>query len=504
MPRLFKCVVVVVLAIFGIRTSAAEPATSTATSPYLDVVRRTVDALLRTAVDRFGKQQSGMILSVLDRENATPLTKLPSPPAGVRQGDRCGPGGSNANLQQDLYRSMFHLSRLTGDPQYAEAARDALLDFLRIAQSPETGLLAWGEHMFWDCVDDCPGTLYGKQIHEPKRKILYFDLWYDADPERTLRYARGLWDHQIFDHKTGNFSRHASYDKHDPRKDFDFAKEGSYFIDCWSKAYEKSRDPVYQEAVRVLTTRYLGRANPKTRLLDCDSSKDPARVNLCVALWSISLAMESAPAAKRMDAETSKLLEQLATEQDDAFLALPHDFSSPDRGFICYCFADTGKARERAEKKSNGYSRHWSMGYGINPTSMFALLSNTRQAQLGNDPRAEKYRKLVVEGADVYRRETPNPKNDDLWAGEYGMAIFTELAAYRLTKRTEYLEAAQRLADESIAVFWDRGAPLPRASSKTKYYDCISYPDTLLLSLLALHEAVAGLTPRVEISDLNR
>ncbi|HWA97644.1 MAG TPA: hypothetical protein VG713_04105, partial [Pirellulales bacterium] len=76
--------------------------------------------------------------------------------------------------------------------------------------------------------------------------------------------------------------------------------------------------------------------------------------------------------------------------------------------------------------------------------------------------------------------------------------------AYRLTADTKYLDAARKLSDEALAVFWADGAVVPRASSRTKYYDVIAYPDTLLLALLAMHEAAAGLEPQVEISDLNR
>ena len=84
------------------------------------------------------------------------------------------------------------------------------------------------------------------------------------------------------------------------------------------------------------------------------------------------------------------------------------------------------------------------------------------------------------------------------------MAILLELAAYRLTASQVYLDAACQLADDAIAVLWDGDRVLPRASTRTHYYDVISYADTLMLSLLALHEHVAGLDPQVPISDLNR
>ena len=96
-----------------------------------------------------------------------------------------------------------------------------------------------------------------------------------------LAFAQGLWDHQIRDHKTGNFSRHAGYEHHGPGLDYDFAKEASYFIDCWSRAYQKSRKDVFREPVEVLARRYLGKLN-EHNLIALDSTADPGRADVTV------------------------------------------------------------------------------------------------------------------------------------------------------------------------------------------------------------------------------
>lgn len=470
---------------------------------YLAVVRRSLDAILDHGRDTLGQQHSGMIISVLDRKTGAPLAKLPKAPAGIRSSDRTSPYGSNANLQQDLYRALQHLGRITGERRYEEAAQAALVDFLRLTQNKATGLLAWGEHLDWNCAADAPGTMTKppELIHEPKRKLVFFDLLYQAEPQRTLDYARGVWEHQIADHQTGDFSRHAGYDRHKPGKGYDFPKEGSYFINLWARAYEKTKDPIYTTAIRVLARRYLGRMNERD-LLDCDSTKAPERVNTCIPLWMPSLALEATEAAGRVDAETAQTLRELAARQDRGFLALAHEPDDPGKGFIYCAYTDSGQPRPRYG--TDGHSKAWEMGYGVNLTMMFGLLSYSRQAQLGSGETAEAYRRLVLRAADLYRKQPAQPAKVDIWAGEYGMAIFLELAAYRLTRDGACLEAACTLADEAIKVFWDKGYPLPRASSKTGHYEAISYPDTLILALLALHEHVAGLEPRVPISDLNR
>lgn len=476
---------------------------SQADDRYLTVVRKATDALLTEGVDIYGPKQTAMIISLLDTKTAKPLEKRPKPPTGVRGSDRVVPYGSNANIQQDLYRVLDELSRITGNERYTKASHAALVDFLRLAQSPETGLLAWGEHMCWDCLNDqaVAAVPTDKLIHEPKRDLLYFDLLYSAEPERTIRYARGLWDHQISDHKTGDFSRHALYDKHGPGRGFDFPKEGGYFIDTWARAYEKSKDPVFLTAIEILAKRFLGRMNDRD-LLDFDSSGADERKNTCIPLWMASLAMECDEAAERVDVETAELLRELAKRQDHGFLSLPHDPSVKEHGFVYCAFTDSGQLRPRYG--TEGYSRHWGMGYGVNTTAMFALQCYNRGLLLDDRPGADAYEKLVVAAGDLYYREMPDAKETDIWAGEYGMAIFAEIAAYRLTDDAKYLEGAQVLADRALKDLWSEGAVLPRASTKTSHYEAISYADTLLLSLLALHEHVNKLPPTVPVSALCR
>ena len=483
------------------------PATPETSTKYLDTVQRACDTILKEGTDRYGKQKTGMILSALKRQSGRPIhdPNLPKPPHGARNSDRTGAGGSNANVQQDLYRVLNHLSRLTGDAKYAAASKKALIDFLVTTQNPDTGLLAWGEHLYWNCLKDKLGDLDPNKTHEPKRKLIFFQELYEAEPERMLKYTRGTWEHQVYDHKTGNFSRHAKYDRHAPRKDSDFEKEAAYFVSDWSQAFEKTQDAYFDNAVRVMASRYLKKLNDRN-LVEVDASGLPGRTDKCVPLWMVAMACEAHDATKRMkNPETVKILKELAARHDAGFLALDHEPADPKKGFLFFVHMDTGKPYPDAQKKTDGHSRDWGMGYGVNTTSMFATLCYTRQAQLGEGKQADAYRKLVIQAADLYEKVPPDPKAVDIWAGEYGLAIFTELAAYRLTKERKYLDAAQRIGDAALRDLWDDGAaPLPRTSTKTDYYEVISYPDTTMLALLALHEQLCGLEPQVPISDITR
>ncbi|HEV7301558.1 MAG TPA: hypothetical protein VGN72_19495 [Tepidisphaeraceae bacterium] len=502
----FRKVTVALSLFIGLSSTASTAQTTTQPADpqrYLQVVQRTADTLLDTGVDTYGSEKTGMILSVLDRKTGKPLTKLPKAPHGVRWGDRTGPGGSNANLQQDLYRTLYHLSRITGDKRYAEASDKALSDFLRIAQHSETGLYAWGEHLYWNCVKDMVGDHDPGNTHEPKRPFATIERALELEPESVIAYARGLWEYQITNKEDGNFSRHGKWHRLSSGKDMDFEKEASYFIDTWSHAYAHTKDPLFDKATRILTQRYLDRMNDRN-LLDLDSSGRDVSKNKTVPLWMVSMAIETHGAIDLMPPETAKVLAESARRHDEGFLALKHEPADPQKGFLYYAYTDSGLPHPDKAKETDGYSRAWGLGYGVNSTSMFVPLLYTRQAQLGQTPEGDAYRKLILQAADLYKTARPTAEQD-IWAGEYGTAIFTELAAYRLSGDAASLDAARELGDLAITALWDDGkTALPSGSSKTNYYDVTTYPDTAIFALLALHEAVNGLEPKVPISDSTR
>lgn len=479
----------------------------------LPLVRRAVDALVERGTDRWGSERTAMIISILDRRTLEPpQAKMPRAPAGVRAGDRTNAFGSNANLQQNLYETMFQLSEVTGDAKYRDAATAALVDFVRRTQSPATELLGWGEHLFYDLnrdavgTDDAGGTPH-PPIHEMKRKFLHWDLLYAREPERVLKFARGLWDHQIYDHKTGDFSRHANWDKHNPRRGFDFTKEGGYMIDVWARAYEASDDPTFVTAVDVLAGRYRGKLNDRN-LLDYDST----RKNYCNNGHNVTLATECDRAAPRFAKAppTAARLHELAASIDRGFLSCAHAPSVADRGFIASCLTENGEPCDREGPGPGGYSVTWGMGYGKQSTAMIGLHCYHRSRQLGDSTAGRAYRELFFAAAERYRA-TSIPRVEkkaedklDVWAVEPATAIFLELAAFRATDDAKYLAAADRLADEAVAAFFDSSSPLPKASLLSSHYEVMCGPDTLLLSLLAVACEHHNPPHHVPITDIER
>ncbi|WP_437203584.1 hypothetical protein [Planctomicrobium sp. SH664] len=479
---------------------AAEPQASA----LLEIVTNTSNALIDNGRDRWGPEQTAMIASVMDRKTLAPPSKLPSGSVGVRNGDRTTPFGSNVNMQQNFFRTFYLLSQVTGDSKYTAAADAALLDFIRRAQSSETGLVGWGEHLSYDMEQDKVAAVGDQNlIHEPKKPLIFWDYLYQHEPERMLTYATGIWKHQIQNHETGEFSRHARFDIHKPGKGYDFTKEAGHFIGIWSKAYQASRQELYGEAVSVLTQRYQKKLNDRN-LLDYDS----VRTDYCNNGHNLTLACDLTDAAPLMqtyqEGQLSQRMQELATAIDRGFLSCAHRPDVPEAGFIATCSTATGESRGREGPGPEGYSTLWGMGYGRQGTAMVALHCFRRARQLGTSPDAAIYRQLALAAADCYARTGAPDPEIDVWPVEYGTVILMFLEAYKQTGDRASLLQARRRADEAVQTFWDETSPLPKCSTHAKHFETITGAETLVLALLAVH--VAETDPKLELpfSDIDR
>jgi len=197
--------------------------------------------------DVYGTQYSPLFAEALDRKTMQLLdgdalqqvAALPFDKWGIRPHDRML-GGANPQHCQNLYQILYALSTLTGEPRYAEAADQSLQFFFTHCQNPATGLLWWGEHAGWDFrteqrIEKAAGT-----THEFYRPWVLWERSWQLAPEPCRRFALGLWEHQIGNQQTGDYSRHAAIDKHGPGTDAPYVRHGGFYIETWATAYEKT------------------------------------------------------------------------------------------------------------------------------------------------------------------------------------------------------------------------------------------------------------------------
>jgi hypothetical protein len=448
---------------------------------FLEVVRRYADAMLEHGRDRYGPSKSGLFLSALDRRTLRPLTVRPAPPGGIRREDRPGLPwreltGANPQLDQNLLRVLYVLTEILDDPRYAGAADEEIRWFFENAQSPATGLLAWGEHLSWDVMLDRPVSGGTDFTHEFSRPWALWERTFALAPEAARRFALGLWNHQIADRRTGAYDRHAPYDRHGPADGKDFPRHGAFYIGTWAHAYRHSGDETFLRAIEAVLERFAGkRVGPD----------GVAAATLGPLDLEEAAALVPAPLAARLRA--------FATEEDDLILAAL-------------------KREHGGSGAAWSFRPTWKAGYASGVVADWAMFALARHAQVGSEEGSEEdrndrsrrdaYRDIVIAVADAYLDALPE-EDVDLWPMSLAHAISAEVAAYRLTRRAPYLGSAVRLARFAVEAFW-QDRPIPRASLKTGHYESITGADSLALALLEVHAATRGLGVKIPLNSIDR
>ncbi|MEC5396869.1 hypothetical protein [Uliginosibacterium sp. H1] len=117
---------------------------------------------------------------------------------------------SNLASQQNFFRFLVCLARLTGDERYAQAARDAIA--WHFQHVDHGGLLTWGGHSFIDLRTlRAVGPENKHQVHELKHHYPYYELMHEVDPQATARLIKGLWNAHIDNWDSLELSRHGQY-----------------------------------------------------------------------------------------------------------------------------------------------------------------------------------------------------------------------------------------------------------------------------------------------------
>lgn len=451
-------------------------------SPFLPGIYRYADTLLERDRDTYGPQKTGLFLSALDRATLAPMTNRSVAPTGIREGDRVGAKaqplvGANPHHDENLLRLLYTLSELSGNRKYRDAADAELSWFLTNALSPATHLLPWGEHLSWDCQKDEPLAAHGtvEGTHEFFRPWMLWDRCFDLVPVASRQFALGLWEHQIFDHQTGAFNRHAGFSQHAATDGMDFPRHAGFYIRTWAVAYARTQDRVFLQAIDVLLRRYEQKRHPRTGLIESYSGQTNA--------WpasSLSLAIDCDGAAHLVPDPLRSRLRAFAQREDEVFDALPHDLTNGN-GFAVTLDKATGAL-------IGELTPVWDARYGGYTTAQVGMMCVSRYDNTGRIG----YRKLVLAAADAYRRSMPDEKAD-LWPVTLGHAISLQVAAWRHTAQRAYLERARELGTWAVARFWE-DRPLPKASLNTQHYESITGADTLALALVELHLNILHIT----------
>ncbi len=450
---------------------------------YLATVRAYADAMIERGRDTYGEVHSPLFAGALDRRSGRLLEgealsrtrRIGHGAWGIRPNDRTLTG-ANPMHHENLYQVLYALSEVSGDPRYSREADAALAWFFGHCQSPTTGLMAWGEHMGWDFWKEGPI----RDIHEFFRPWVLSSRSFDLTPEPFLGLARGLWEHQIHDRVSGEFSRHARFSKHGTGGNHEFPRHGGFYIAVWAEAYRHTKDPVFLTAMRTLVDYFDSCRSSQSGGIPAESHKR-FQGKMLWGTSNLSLAVDLWEAADMVPEDLAAAMRTSASKTDKVFLRIPHDLSPGGPGFQMRSHVDTLEANPHS---GHSHTSMWAAAYSQSTDALVATLCVTRYRQV----ELPGYRRLILAAADRYMTDSPGV-DAVLWPGTLGHVIGLLVASAEISGDKKYLDRADHFARLAMAAFFDDTSPLPKASSKHDHYEAITRADTLMMSLLMLWKA---------------
>ena len=183
----------------------------------------------------------------------------------------------------------------------------------------------------------------------------------------------GLWDHQIAGKENGLYSRHDSYDKHNPGKGSEYPRHGGFYIATWAAAYEHTKDTVFLEAIEQLVDSFEDRRNKKTGALMAETQSP----NLMWPQSSLSLAVDLWESAEKVPRALGNKMLSCAEKPDKVFLNIKHDLSPGGKGFMIHAITSTlepGRLRlGKPDDSRRHYSDIWATSYGNATDAQIAM-----------------------------------------------------------------------------------------------------------------------------------
>jgi hypothetical protein len=474
------------------QTAVAQTAVAPKPPAYLAVVRTFADSLLRRGLDTYGSRLTAQWASVIDtRTGEVPRRGVPTVD-GIRPHDRAV-GGSN--LYQDLptVQAFRVLSRLTGDERYARAAEAYLADALRYTTSPATGLMGWGEHLFYDFYEDrvrvdsafaqrTNGT--GGYFHEFLPDTPPWTALWALDSARTAAAIRGLGYHFWQERPTDfRFNRHAHWDRpayQSPAVSQPWIKHAGLQTYSYLFLYHHTRDPEARRMAEGTSRLYWAARQPETGLTPAclDDPRPEARAaNLSGTASLAYFLLKSSPwAPPGWD---------LAGRAAALLTAAERYCWDADRQTYRVGIDTDGRAVPAASPRTGQtHLTAWVAGYGTaNLFEVGRLAAGC--ARLRPDP---VYLRLAERCARLAARE---PLPDTLLAENVGDAIHLNVDLYELTRRPEYRQAADRYAALALRHLHRRGWLVRRTGDA--YYEAKMGVGTVVAGLLrlAIHQRSA-------------
>jgi len=504
-------------------------------SDYEAIVKAYADYMIEHGRDRYGEVHSPLFVSAMDRKTATVFKhgNVPYPHVivkpyapGLRRDHKMRPqdrtySGGNPLEDLPLYGLLYRLSETTGDERYRVEADKSIAWFLEHAQSPVTGLYAWGSHLYWDVHKDQPIYANTGQPDAGYGGHEYNYVWpyWDQNPEALTRFAHGIWNHQITNQKTGNFSRHADYHRHGLGTElFEFPQTASCYMDIWAREYGRSGDPEMKQAIQTLLKLYRSMRDPETGAMAWCTAEGADRrevANVQMNLFMATTLQDAAAFVEKRDPSLAQEMTAFARFVDEEYLSNEYDkiLNVAEKGILTwYTLADRTcmakgftpppegvdgsvgfplTAPDGAPAASLYYLTPWFPGRSY---AGVALLLRDRYERCEMKHKAT-YRRALIEVADIYMTIGP-----EVQFAQYpdNASDVVELLRYchEMTENLAYLHRADQIMRVGLRLFFDETSPLPKISNLDDWYESSTKNESsvaILRQMLELSRDLAAL-----------
>lgn len=479
-------------------------------SNYLYYVRKFADTLLLHSTDKYGIKQLPMWAGLIDTHDYSIPTGTLENAERTKGGDgymdvfdRRAIGGANIYHDFETLHTFKILSAITGDLKYAKAADDYISAFLFNTQNAHTGLLGWGEHMYYDFYKD-EVTVGGMDPERPDfthellpKKPIWEKLW-KISPERTARAIEGLKYH--FDGpntQTFIFNRHASWQKINKKilgaeglEQYQYDWKASFiahaglFTYSFMFLYAKTKDPQWLKWSRGVGNLHWTYRNKATNLtswnltsLGLPEAQFGQTTHFAYRLYQ---AYELNPTEKEM--RTNALILFKAAEK--------YAWQAKEKFYVNELNMDGSlvKADDPRFNKPILFRGDQPKTLPVKP--VFRAHIGRVAAYFYNREKDPHFLLIAKRMIDIMGRDT---LKTNFQAREVGDRIHLLLDVYELTKEKRLLKLADNYAKLGISGLWRDGLFARRAGDV--YYESLGGVGNFMAGLLRLHLAENGTPP---------
>lgn len=436
---------------------------------YLEYVRRFADTLREKGVDRYGPRHTPLWAGVIDARTLTvPASGVPAP-AGVRESDRAV-GGCNLYHDAVTLRVFRVLSALSGDGRYRDAAGEYMRFALQALPGGETGLLAWGEHLYYDFFRDAVAA--ERRSHELLEWTPPWPELWETNPGAVAKAIAGLRYHYYADDPRALYNRHAGWGTplHQKPGGQPWIKHSGLYAYSFLFLHRKTGETRWLDWARGAADLYWNRRDPQTGLtLSCIDDPRPGSRNassgmVYLAYWLLKGYHED-PRRKEMRDRAVAYLKAYDRHFYDARREGYRQLVSP-----------------QGQPVNDDLTPPWHFAYGES-----SILPLGRVAAYF--ARTEKEPAALEMAGRIHRiaRKTAVPEKVSIEG--LGFALNLALDLYDLTGKKAYLEDARHYADLAIGRFWVEapGGGLFVREPGDRYYEAKTGAGDAVAGLLRLH-----------------